>query len=584
MKSSIIILISLIVSISALGVEMLQEHIELTPTNSIAKASFDCLKPKSPDAVLILLPGANGDGRGFLEERAWTRFAVKQNWAVVAATFVSPIDELKRNRGYYDATAGSGMMLRTALDRMDLLTKPLYLYGFSGGGKFAVRFADAYPKSVAAFAVLGFGGIAWDAVKNGPCGIIACGEEDPRVGAAFSWFKDARALGRRLSWVEVPELGHVRSVSVEEFVRQWFVDESKRQANVDCGVVCEIGSGSVGMGRDGVSANCSWFPSDRICESWRSRFWACNNAIADGLNKMAEVESRKCVSNGIPVKVLCREFKTKFKKCPKMTLHARIPERHHIKGVICLSLLANNVEDIVALLKGFNREGVVGEWLRYAERNDLAVFAWGAPRGLWRPRYNWDEMDRKERRGLGRSFHAVAIEWKITADFIAREHSLPFARCLMVGFSGAGQFAQRLALHLPDKFAAVAVHVPSSFDYPVPEGREIVWCLTTGENEGGYARSLKFVKAAKASGYPIVYKAYPGLGHADSMSACKLGQAVFDYVLYEGNGNALDADKWPFVADYVNQRTARRHEDAGIQDEFSICLPTAEVERLWKRE
>ncbi len=501
-------------------------------------------------------------------------------------TFISPVEKLKCNNGYYDAAAGSGLTLLRAVKKLGLLDKPLYIYGFSGGARFAARFADRYSKYVSAFAAHALGEIPECEYQDGPRGIISCGSDDPRLGSALSWFKDARAAGWRLSWVEAPDLGHARSMSVEDFVREWFQDESRRRtSNVD-GIEYEIGNGDVCKDSDGSPAMRSWFPSRRVLELWRRNF-----GPRAEMPRFVKAEGRKDKTdlNGFVVKpkgedVFKREIFTKVDECPKITLYGKLPRSHLAKGVICLSLIANDVGDIEVLLRGENREGVVGEWLRYAEKNDLVMLAWGAPRGLWRPHDNWDDVNRKENRGLDRSFASVANAWRVAVENLARESGFPESGYMMIGFSGAAQFAQRLALHVPSKFAAVAVHIPSSFDYPVPEGRSIVWCLTTGENESGYERSLKYVAAAKKNRYPIVYKAYPGLGHSDSMTACELGQKVFDYVIKGGSSGLTDSSKWPFVADYVNQRTAPRAEAAGMPSEFLVGLPNADVEAAWKRE
>lgn len=68
------------------------------------------------------------------------------------------------------------------------------------------------------------------------------------------------------------------------------------------------------------------------------------------------------------------------------------------------------------------------------------------------------------------------------------------------------------------------------------------------------------------------------------MTACELGQKVFDYVIKGGSSGLTDSSKWPFVADYVNQRTAPRAEAAGMPSEFLVGLPNADVEAAWKRE
>ena len=136
----------------------------------------------------------------------------------------------------------------------------------------------------------------------------------------------------------------------------------------------------------------------------------------------------------------------------------------------------------------------------------------------------------------------------------------------MTGSSGAAQYAQRLALRRPERFLAVHIHVASSFDIPVKGGASLLWCVTTGENEMGYERSRRFFKAARALFYPIVYKAYPGLGHAGSAKVTALGFACFDYALAEYaratrlNGGKLARPDWAdifssssSVADIFNQ-------------------------------
>lgn len=582
----IVLLVLSLLPIVAFCESIKREHIDMQATGSVTKAAFDCIKPANPSGVLVLLPGYNEDGSKYLEERAWTRFATERNWAIIGVTFVSPVEELKRNGGYYDATAGSGLALLRAVKKMGLLDKPLYLYGFSGGGRFAARFADSYSKYVAAFAAHALGEIPECEYRDGPRGIVSCGSEDPRLGSAFSWFKDARAAGWRLSWVEVPNLGHTRSMSVEDFVRRWFGDESRRRATDAEGVECEIGNGVVCKDLAGSPATRSWFPSRRACDVWRSSFGP-HSAISRHTRPKGRKDKEGSNVFAIKAKgenVFKREIFTKVEECPKLTLYGRYPRSNTARGVICLSLIANDVGDIEALLKGENREGVVGEWLWYAENNDLVVLAWAAPRGLWRPHENWDDGMRKDNRDIDRSFISVAAAWKSSVEKLARERDFPNSGFLMIGFSRAAQFAQRLALHSPAKFVAVAVHVPSSFDYPVPEGKNIVWCLTTGENESGYERSLRFVAAAKKNRYPIVYKAYPGLGHSDSLLACKLGQKVFDFVLDGGSGMLTDSSRWPYVADYVNQRTAPYSDAVGMPSEFLVGLPNAEVESAWRKE
>lgn len=577
-------LVVLCAPLLAFGDMPLREQVALEPTRFILKATFDILKPEAAEAVLVVLPGVNGDGGKYLEERAWTRFAAERNWALVGATFVSPENLLKCNCGYYDVAEESGAMLLEALRRVGLQGKTVYLYGFSGGARFAARFADSYPGMVGGFAALGLGEIPEPTLKGGPCGVVICGADDPRVGASLTWFKHARSKDWRLAWVEVPGLGHVRSATVEEFVRQWFCDRARRKIGGRGDVWCEIGSGEVVNPVSGPASNMSWFPTERVCRLWHSSFYGLKTKVLRAEAAPQEERGKK-MSEPVSHDVFRKTFYTKADASPEMTLYGRLPGRVPARGVICLSLIANDVGDIELLLKGESREGVVGEWLRYAERKGLAVLAWGAPRGLWNPQGNWDEVKRKENKSLDRSFQSVATAWKSAVNSLTREKGLPSGRYLMIGFSRAAQFAQRLAIHLPSQFSAIAVHVPSSFEYPSSAARGIVWCLTTGENESGYSRSIKFVEAARGNGYPVIYKAYPGLGHSDSPLACELGQAVFDYVLGCGDSDpTANMKSWPIVADFINQRTSPRTERSEIPVSFSILLPDSKVELAWKKD
>ena len=105
------------------------------------------IMPQKPRAVLVLVPGVNDSGSGFLEETSWKRFVSERSWALVGATFVSPVDILKWNGGYYNPAEESGRMLLDSLSRQGLGRLPIYIYGFSGGARFAARFAETLRNS-----------------------------------------------------------------------------------------------------------------------------------------------------------------------------------------------------------------------------------------------------------------------------------------------------------------------------------------------------------------------------------------------------------------------------------------------------
>jgi hypothetical protein len=178
------------------------------------------------------------------------------------------------------------------------------------------------------------------------------------------------------------------------------------------------------------------------------------------------------------------------------------------------------------------------------------------------------------------------------------------------GLSGSAQYACRLALRKPEYFLAVDAHVPSSFDKPTPEASRILWCLTTGELESGHERSLRFYAQCRALGYPILYKAIVGLGHAASPIAENLGEKFFAYALtvrdqrlaYDKKQNdplaqyqmsqASDAPAQPWIesfcqpafeGDIVNQDMVPYDQADMVPAGFRTPLPTKELADAWNQ-
>jgi len=287
--------------------------------------------------------------------------------------------------------------------------------------------------------------------------------------------------------------------------------------------------------------------------------------------------------------------KTKLRGYEQLTLFLLPPEGGKMKGVLCLCLLAKDADEVRAQLLGTSeRRWARGDIAFAAERN-LAVLAWGVRR-LWDPRRNWDELQRAEAKKTDSDFDLVANAWDAGVSYLVKNHGLPAAGYLMKGTSGAAQYAQRLALRRPERFLAVHAHVASSFDVPVKKGASLLWCVTTGENEMGYARSRRFFRAARDLCYPIVYKAYPGLGHSGNSKVTALGYACFDYALEEYaratkiNGEKPTMPDWadifsssPIVADIFNQAVYSKFDYLCVPVEFRMLLPEP-LNRAWSAE
>ncbi len=306
--------------------------------------------------------------------------------------------------------------------------------------------------------------------------------------------------------------------------------------------------------------------------------------------------------------------KTGNARQPQITLFMRPPvgmtDMSQADGVLAICLLANSVEEVKRRLQQADAMDEVGGILRFAGKRKLVIVCWGS-RSLWDPRKNWDELDRDTAKQLDATFNDVADAWARGTENLSRRYGMPNRDFLLWGVSGAAQYAQRLALRKPHYFLALHAHIPSSFDKPTSDAAQILWCLTTGENESGYERSLRFLTECRAMGYPILYKAIPGLGHDGHPVADRLGIAFFDYALSlreekrdheESNAKGKGCDRrvqppavklpWPatfkepeFIGDVVNQQVFRAEEAAeNVPEGFRVSIPTKKLADIWMSE
>lgn len=290
-----------------------------------------------------------------------------------------------------------------------------------------------------------------------------------------------------------------------------------------------------------------------------------------------------------------RTVKTKVKGYEEITLLLRLPADGKPKGVLCMCLLAKTPADAREKIQQ-NTQGRLSRSLEFAERHNLAVVAWGAHQ-MWDPHRNWDELPRNEAKRLSTNFDLVTKAWDDGISYFVKKHGLPPSGYLMNGYSGAAQYAQRLAMRCPDRFLAVHAHIPSSFDMPVKGGASVLWCVTTGENELGYERSRRFFKAARDMQYPIVYKAYPGLAHEGNKRVVDLGFTCFEYALEEYaratrlNGGKPTKPDWSDIftsslhlADIFNQTVYSKFDYFCVPPDFRMLIPSTSIKDAWEDE
>lgn len=224
----------------------------------------------NPKAVLILCPGANGSGEGFLRSEVWRQFARENGLGLVGLSFASPGPAIHDGTGYYYASKGSGEKLLEGLEKIYGRVPPLLLYGFSGGAHFTSRFVEWKPSAVLAWCA--YSAQWWDVPQKSsrnPPGIVACGDEDGRYGASMVYFKQGRAAGKPWLWVSLPKIGHEGSAELDEFVRRYFrvmLDPGARDGRlVDVDLETRISEKQAAQ-HPALSAA---LPDESLFEAWR---------------------------------------------------------------------------------------------------------------------------------------------------------------------------------------------------------------------------------------------------------------------------------------------------------------------------
>nr|DAF31946.1 MAG TPA: Prolyl oligopeptidase family [Caudoviricetes sp.] len=274
-------------------------------------------------------------------------------------------------------------------------------------------------------------------------------------------------------------------------------------------------------------------------------------------------------------------IKTSTEVQPTLTLLCRPSlNGRQSKGVFAVCMLANSVEDMKKNILSPPEWGELNHIMEFARKHDLALLCWGARR-LWDPSRNWDEQSKEEYKKYDDNFDEVAKAWRRGVDKLCEEYKLPNNKFLLWGTSAAAQYAMRIAIRYPEYFNSVCLHIPSSFDKPSKGGRNILWCITTGEREAGYSRSVKFFNECKSLGYPIIYKAIPGLGHSGHRGAREFAIDFCEYA-YTSKLSKEQFINSQYYGDLMHQIYYPAASAGKIPESFKVSLPTKEMAEKWK--
>ena len=203
----------------------------IAPGANYDKAEFRFWMPPAVQtvrAIVVLVPGSNGDGRPMADDVFWRDFATRHSLALVACRFTDKPHEQSFIEHYVNVSQGSGQALLDAIGRFadrakhpELASAPFYMWGMSAGGQFNYEFVAWKPERVAAF-VVNKGGIYYTALAPKAArevpGLLFIGEKDLefRNHTIAGLFAVNRRAGARWALTRSPELrtpsaGHASS-------------------------------------------------------------------------------------------------------------------------------------------------------------------------------------------------------------------------------------------------------------------------------------------------------------------------------------------------------------------------------------
>jgi poly(3-hydroxybutyrate) depolymerase len=242
-------------------------------------------------AVLVLVPGSNGDGRPMAEDTVWQSFAAKNNLAIVACRFTDKAHDQGFIEDYVDVSRGSGQALLDGLGKLagrsghaEIAAAPLLLWGMSAGGQFDYEFAAWKPGRVIAF-VANKGGIYYTALtsretRNTPGMLFTGGKDlDQRIQTITGLFAVNRRGGALWALAEEPGVGHV--VGRSRDVSMVFFEDVMALRLDERGPLKALSerSGFWGdpktkefqpVGEKAPAYPVAWLPTERVALAWRA--------------------------------------------------------------------------------------------------------------------------------------------------------------------------------------------------------------------------------------------------------------------------------------------------------------------------
>jgi hypothetical protein len=249
------------------------QKISLPLTPDLQRADIYLLRlTKTPSGILVLSPGVNGNGEDWIQNPVWQKFAQNNNLDLIGISFASQVPLLKHHRGYYYAGLGSGQVLLDGIRQTYHRDLPLILYGFSGGAHFTSSFVQWKPDRVIAWCA--YSAAWWDKpVVNSvsPPGLVACGDDDKRLGASLFHFDEGRALGKPWLWLCAPNTAHSIYPPAENFIRNYFASILKNKESSNKGEWVDIDRKveAAPYVLKNEPSSTGWLPDQNLLTEWK---------------------------------------------------------------------------------------------------------------------------------------------------------------------------------------------------------------------------------------------------------------------------------------------------------------------------
>jgi len=262
--------------------------VTIAPGANYDKADFRLWLPPNVAkvrAIVVLIPGSNGDGRPMADDKFWQDFAVAQKVALVACRFTDKPHDQGFIEEYVNVSKGSGQAFLDAISQLasqshhpELVNSQLLLWGMSAGGEFNYEFVAWKPERVAAF-IVNKGGIYYSSLLSKASravpGILFTGDADldSRQFTVKGLFGVNRRSGALWALAEEPGLGHVvgSSQKLGALLFSEVLDAAPGTITENNGYLGNIHSFEIVKRSDLLATKdiSSWFLTERLAKAWQ---------------------------------------------------------------------------------------------------------------------------------------------------------------------------------------------------------------------------------------------------------------------------------------------------------------------------